>query len=164
MKDKVSALFDGDLDDQGMRAVFDGMRKDASLRREWDTYCLIGDTLRGDAAGSGDFVSRVMASLDDEPTLLAPRAQPAAVTQRGLVHRLMPLAASVMGVAAVGLVAASLYRQDAPAPQMAVAASPIQLVNTGGCPSSPITSITAFAASLGEMTAAGQLMTSSPST
>lgn len=130
MKDKVSALFDGDLDDQGMRAVFDGMRKDASLRREWDIYCLIGDSLRGDGPGSGDFVSRVMASLEDEPTLLAPRAQPAAVTQRGLVHRLMPLAASVMGVAAVGLVAASLYRQDAPAPQMAVAASPIQLVNS----------------------------------
>ena len=71
MKDKVSALFDGDLDDQGMRAVFDGMRKDASLRKEWDTYCLIGDTLRGDSAGSSDFVSRVMVSLDDEPTLLA---------------------------------------------------------------------------------------------
>jgi hypothetical protein len=50
----------------------------------------------------------------------------------------MPLAASVMGVAAVGLVAASLYRQDAPAPQMAVAASPIQLVNsTERCVRSP---------------------------
>jgi sigma-E factor negative regulatory protein RseA len=130
MKDKVSALFDGDLDDQGMRAVFDGMRKDASLRSEWDTYCLIGDALRGDSTGSSDFVARVMASLEDEPTLLAPRAQPAVVTQRGLVHRLMPLAASVMGVAAVGLVAASLYRQEAPAPQVAVATTPIQLVNS----------------------------------
>jgi len=130
MKDKVSALFDGDLDDQGMRAVFDGMRKDASLRKEWDTYCLIGDTLRGDSAGSSDFVSRVMVSLDDEPTLLAPGVPAAGLAQRGLVHRLMPLAASVMGVAAVGLVAASLYRQVAPAPQMAVAASPIQFVGS----------------------------------
>jgi len=82
MKDKVSALFDGDLDDQGMRAVFDGMRKDASLRKEWDTYCLIGDTLRGDSAGSSDFVSRVMVSLDDEPTLLAPGVPAAGLAQR----------------------------------------------------------------------------------
>ena len=40
------------------------------------------------------------------------------------------MGAHALGVAAVGLVAASLYRQDAPAPQMAVAASPIQLVNS----------------------------------
>jgi hypothetical protein len=68
-------------------------------------------------------VKRVMVSLDDEPTLLAPGVPAAGLAQRGLVHRLMPLAASVMGVAAVGLVAASLYRQDAPAPQTMPAAS-----------------------------------------
>jgi sigma-E factor negative regulatory protein RseA len=58
-----------------MRAVFDGMRKDASLRREWDTYCLIGDACAATRAGSSDFVARVMASLEDEPTVLAPRAR-----------------------------------------------------------------------------------------
>ena len=66
MKDKVSALFDGDLDDQGMRAVFDGMRKDASLRREWDTYCLIGDTLRSPS------LAPKSASMSSIARLLAP--------------------------------------------------------------------------------------------
>jgi sigma-E factor negative regulatory protein RseA len=110
MKDKVSALLDGDLDDQCMRS---GLRwRCARIVRcaEWGTYCLIGDTLRGDRAGSDDFVARVMAGLDGEPTVLAPRSAPSGATQRGLAHRLMPIAASVMGVAAVGLVAASLYQ------------------------------------------------------
>jgi len=51
MKDKVSALLDGDLDDQGMCSVIDAMRRDGSLRAQWGAYCLIGDTLRGDRAG-----------------------------------------------------------------------------------------------------------------
>lgn len=132
MKDKVSALLDGDLDDQGMRSVFDAMRRDGSLRAEWGTYCLIGDTLRGDRAGSPDFVTRVMTGLDDEPTVLAPRNVAAGAPQRGVVQRLMPFAASVMGVAAVGLVAASLYRQDAQTPQLAAGSAQIQLVNAAG--------------------------------
>ncbi|MCK6372256.1 MAG: anti-sigma 24 factor [Gammaproteobacteria bacterium] len=130
MKDKVSALLDGDLDDQGMCSVIDAMRRDGSLRAQWGAYCLIGDTLRGDRAGSSDFVARVMAGLDDEPTLLAPRSAPAATTQRSLAQRMLPLAASVMGVAAVGLVAASLYREEAPAPQLAAGSAQIQLVTT----------------------------------
>lgn len=132
MKDKVSALLDGDLDDPGMRSVFDVMRRDGSLRAEWDTYCLIGDALRGDRAGTADFVSRVMAGLDDEPTVLAPRRAPATAAERSLTQRLLPLAASVMGVAAVGLVAASLYRQEAPAPQLAAGGPQVQLVTSTG--------------------------------
>jgi sigma-E factor negative regulatory protein RseA len=132
MKDKVSALLDGDLDDRGMRGVFDAMRRDASLRAGWDTYCLIGDALRGDREGAADFVARVMAGLDDEPTVLAPRRAPASAVERSLTQRLLPLAASVMGVAAVGLVAASLYRQDAPAPQLVAGDPQVQLVASTG--------------------------------
>jgi len=77
MKDKVSALLDGDLDEQATRMVFDGLRRDPDLRRDWEAYCLIGDVLRGDREGSDDFVSRVMANLDAEPTVPAPRAAPA---------------------------------------------------------------------------------------
>ena len=132
MKDKVSALLDGDLDDQCMRSVFDAMRRDSSLRAQWGTYCMIGDTLRGDRAGSPDFVARVMAGLDGEPTVLTPRSAPSGATQRGLAQRLLPIAASVMGVAAVGLVVASLYRQQAPAPQLAAGSAQVQLVNAAG--------------------------------
>lgn len=116
MKDKLSALIDGDLDQNAIRPVFDGLRRDASLRKDWDAYCLIGDVIRGERAGSADFVGRVMAGLDEEPIVFAPAASAAASARRSVLRTLMPVAASVMGVAAVGLVAATLYSQEAPAP------------------------------------------------
>lgn len=110
MKDKLSALLDGALEEQAMKPMFDGLQGDAGLRREWEAYCLIGDTLRGERAHSPDFVSRVMAGLEEEPTVLAPRSRSVgAAANQGWSRSLMPIAASVMGVAAVGLVAASLY-------------------------------------------------------
>ena len=129
MKDKVSALLDGDLDEQVSRAVFDGLRRDPGLRRDWEAYCLIGDVLRGDRDGSDDFVARVMANLDAEPTVLAPRVAPESIARQRMWQSLMPIAASVMGVAAVGLVAATLYQQEAPAPQLAAAAPTVKVVS-----------------------------------
>lgn len=128
MNDKLSALLDGDLDEQATRVVLDGLRSDPGLRRDWETYCMIGDSLRGDRHGSDDFVARVMANLDAEPTVLAPRAAPAAAHQR-VWQSLMPIAASVMGVAAVGLVAATLYKQDASNPQTLAAAPAVKVVS-----------------------------------
>ena len=121
MKDKLSALIDGDLDENTMRPVFDGLRRDDLLRKDWEAYCLIGDVIRGDQVGSVDFVGRVMSRLDAEPTLLAPAASAVVSARRTAWQALMPIAASVMGVAAVGLVAATLYSQDAAAPSAAVA-------------------------------------------
>lgn len=129
MKDKLSALLDGDLDEQATRAVFDGLKRDPDLRRDWEAYCLIGDVLRGDRGGSERFVARVMANLDAEPTVLAPRAMPALGTRQRMLQSLMPIAASVMGVAAVGLVAATLYKQDASAPQFAASAPAAKVVS-----------------------------------
>ena len=99
MKDKVSALLDGDLDEQATRVVFDGLRRDPDLRRDWEAYCLIGDVLRGDRDGSDDFVARVMANLDSEPTVLAPRAAPESMTRQRMWQSLMPIAASVNSTA-----------------------------------------------------------------
>ena len=75
MKDKVSALLDGDLDEQATRSVIERMGVDSGLQRQWDAYCLIGDAIRGDRFGSSDFVDRVMARLDDEPTSEAAKVQ-----------------------------------------------------------------------------------------
>ncbi|MDV7392833.1 RseA family anti-sigma factor, partial [Arthrospira platensis SPKY1] len=83
---------------------------------QWGAYCLIGDALRGDRLGSSDFVDRVMARLDEEPTVLAPRLAAGSSARRSVWQSLLPIAASVMGVAAVGLVAATLYSQDERAP------------------------------------------------
>lgn len=114
MKDKLSALMDGDLDEQSARHVLDSIRKDRSLRDDWEAYCLIGDALRGERGGSPDLVVRVMAGIDSAPTLVSARAQVKVPARSRIGRSVMPLAASLMGVAAVGLVAHTLYpRTDA---------------------------------------------------
>lgn len=110
MKEKVSALLDGEAEEMSGKAVFEALSRDVDLRDQWDTYCLIGDALRREhAPGGADFVARVMAELDAEPTVLAPQAR---APKPFLRRTLMPVAASVMGVAAVGLVAFTLYPQQ----------------------------------------------------
>lgn len=113
MKDKLSALMDGELGDELRRPVFDALKQSYSLRTDWETYCLIGDALRGEQACKADFVARVMAGLDGEVTLLAPAAPRPQAVQAGYWRSLMPLAASLMGVAAVGWVAHALYSEPA---------------------------------------------------
>lgn len=110
MKDKLSALLDGDLDEHASGAVLDSMRHEPDLKARWDEYCLIGDMLRGENGGRTDFTARVMAGLEDEPTVLAPARQPDK-NRQGLAGSLMPIAASIMGVMAVGWVAHTLSSQ-----------------------------------------------------
>jgi len=147
MKDKLSALIDGDLEEQAMRPIFDGLRRDEALRRDWDAYCLIGDAIRGERTGSLGFVDRVMAGLEDEPVVFAPAALSGSAARTSLWHKLMPIAASVMGVAAVGLVAATLYSQNDPVPAtiavQRVAAPPV--VASGGQPAVTVSRVQALA-------------------
>ncbi len=108
MKGKLSALLDGDLDAQVAQKVFDELQHTQELKRDWDLYCLIGDTLRDseNTGGSAGFVAQVMGKLDEEPTVLAP--MPTGGGRHSRWQALMPIAASVMGVAAVGWFASSL--------------------------------------------------------
>lgn len=131
MKDKLSALLDGDLDDQSATAVLEAVRRTPVLRTDWDAYCLIGDTLRGDAGGK-PIVARVMDALRDEPALLVPSAAASARVSRSFRQAVMPVAASVMGVAVVGAVAYTLY------PQAPTASAPVpSLVATQDLPAAP---------------------------
>lgn len=105
MKEKVSALLDGALDEDVSARVLDSLKRDGALRREWERYSLIGDVLRDEPVLSADFTSRIMLELDAEPTVLAPVHVEA---RGGWAKHLLPIAASVMGVAAVGWVALTL--------------------------------------------------------
>jgi len=129
MKDRLSALMDGDLAADETRPVLDSLKRAPELRDWWDTYCLIGDVLRGEDTGGPDLTARVMTDIRQEPELLVPVAPRHSESndkhrKAGWHARLMPLAASVMGVAAVGYVAYTLYPQveSTPAPS-AVASS-----------------------------------------
>lgn len=95
MKEKLSALIDGEIEGGGLHEHLGRLRTDAELQRAWDTYHLIGDALRGQISPA--IADRVVARLREEPTVLAPRPRPS----RQLAWYAMAAAA---GVAAVGFV------------------------------------------------------------
>jgi sigma-E factor negative regulatory protein RseA len=117
--EKISALMDSESGDQESAAQLARLRHEPELRRAWDTYHLIGESLRGEASLPGtDFMGRFSAALAQEPTVLAPRAP---VKHRGLARVALPLAASFAGVALVGWLAISGMSPDKPTGVGAVA-------------------------------------------
>ncbi len=148
MKDKLSALLDGELDDATVRPVLDSVQRDRALRTDWDLYCMIGDVLRGDRVGSPDLVSRVMSEIGAEPTLLAPSPSAPRQAANGPWRALMPLAASVMGVAAVGWVAHTLYSEPEAGVQVAGGIQPVNIVEPApAAPAGPVRPVGASVAS-----------------
>jgi sigma-E factor negative regulatory protein RseA len=134
MKEKLSAMLDGDADDATVRALFTRLKRDKAFRDEWDAYCLLGDLIRGYAPPELEgFTERVMTRLESEPTILVPSGKRngvgIGVAHRSWRHRLLPLAASVMGVLVVGGVVAVLS-YDTPAPPVQIAA--VQAVEAPG--------------------------------
>lgn len=71
-KEQISALMDGDLHDA---ALLDELGMDSDLQDTWARYHLIGDAMRGDLPVNLqlDLSDSIMAALDDEPTILAPK-------------------------------------------------------------------------------------------
>jgi len=117
MKEQISALIDGALDEEEGSSALDALGRSASLREDWRRYCLIGDCLRGEAASPRDLSSAVMVRLNDGPTVLAPAAlqAPGSLSR---IQRPLAMAAAVMGVA---LVAWAALRSPIPTsePQLA---------------------------------------------
>lgn len=108
METRISALLDGELDQDESALVLDALRQPGDAREAAATYHLIGDALRGEPRLDADLTASVMNLLKDEPTVLAPQ------TRR---HRLRPaalaLAASAAGVAVVAwLVLAPQDQED----------------------------------------------------
>lgn len=95
MKEEISALMDGQLDDQSFDSSLKRLKSDPELRQSWDLYHLIGDAMRGHAAGAlpRSFTDR----LEAEPTVLAPRRKPARTPMRWAMS-------AAAGIAAVGFV------------------------------------------------------------
>jgi len=112
MKEKVSALIDGELQSDSLHAHLGRLRADPELRGAWDTYHLIGDALRGHISPA--ISDRVVARLREEPTVLAPR--PERSPSRRLGWYAMSAAASVAAVAFVVWTASPGWRAE---PQLA---------------------------------------------
>jgi sigma-E factor negative regulatory protein RseA len=121
MKERLSELMDGELDDKSAARVIEALRNDREAVQAWRAYQLIGDALRESRLLSADFSARFSARLAAEPTVLAPRAlqrEP----RRWYVGS--AVAASVAAVAFVGWMAFAPQPGVQPAPVAAVQPPP----------------------------------------
>ena len=113
MNERISALMDGEVDEPELARDLAQLRSNGDLRRNWDTYHLIGDTLRGHVAPA--LAAKVSQRLAGEPTVLAPQ-------RRAPRRKIARLAAA--GVAAVALVAWLALQVPKPEPQQVAASAP----------------------------------------
>lgn len=97
MKTRISALMDGELEDHEVAASFEALRREEALRGQWQEAQLIGAALRDEGHLEFDVTARVMAALEAEPVVLAPRPR----ASRDWTRPALALAASVAGVAIV---------------------------------------------------------------
>ena len=108
-KDQVSALMDGELDDDEARIVFGRFKHNATARDEWEIYHLIGDSLRQTPVWDNGFPARFAEKLAAEPTVLAPSRRP--VFRRPLFA--LSAAASLAAVSLVAWTSFQLNQPDA---------------------------------------------------
>jgi sigma-E factor negative regulatory protein RseA len=102
--ERISAFVDGEVEESEVASQVRRMKEDPELQAVWNTYHLIGDTLRGERIGfSPDFNAKLTAKLAEEPTVLAPpRRTP---LHKGVRRFALPVAASLGGVALVAWLA-----------------------------------------------------------
>ena len=97
MTEKLSSLMDGELaSDEAQRAIKECCASDES-KVDWHLYHVIGDAMRGHAPRTLAMPAEVIAALESQPTVLAPRRVPATFTRIALAA-----AASVATVGVVG--------------------------------------------------------------
>ena len=72
MKDKISALMDGELDSIDVADTISQIKESEELRNEWLTYHLIGDALRQPEMSTTDIASNIRNEVDIEPIVLTP--------------------------------------------------------------------------------------------
>jgi sigma-E factor negative regulatory protein RseA len=102
--ERLSALMDDELDEYAIDGELDRIKGDPQREEAWATYHMIGDALRGQIDPVRGIDERVRTVLANEPTVLAPRSWKSNhVTQRVV----LPLAASICGIAVVAWLALS---------------------------------------------------------
>ena len=74
MKDRISALMDGELDDRSAAELIDALGRDREALLAWRAYHVISDAMHEGRLLSEGFAARFSGRLAAEPTVLAPRA------------------------------------------------------------------------------------------
>ena len=94
--DKISAFMDGEANRAEAKMTILRLRQSDECRHAWQTFHLIGDTLRRNPPLSDGFMARFNVRMQDEPLLLAPR-----IKWRTTVNYALSAAASFAAVAVV---------------------------------------------------------------
>ena len=115
MKTRISALMDGELESHEIAETLRALRHSPEMRSEWCDGQLIGAALRHERGLEFDVTARVMAAIDMDPTVLAPKPGRAIDWRRPA----LALAASAAGVAVVAWLA--LTPGGEPSPLLATA-------------------------------------------
>ena len=110
MKEQISALMDGELDEQAAENAIQALRAEGQSLEAWRTYHLISDAMRDTRLLSAGFTARVAERLAQEPTVLAPANLPRSPVKRFA----FAAAASVAGVGLVGWLAFAPQSQVTP--------------------------------------------------
>ena len=114
MKDRISQLMDGELDDRAAAGAIQALSGESEARDTWRMYYLISDAMRDTPLLSAGFAARVSAKLAAEPTVLSPnRIRP---EPRKWFAMPAAAAASVAGVALVGWLAFAPQQPGTPSP------------------------------------------------
>lgn len=100
MKEQISALMDGEVDLDANPHLYAALRNDGETARDWATWHLIGDVMRGEGMAQSGLHARVMQQIEAEPTILAPRRR--RILEKFRVAYAMPMAASAAAVVFVG--------------------------------------------------------------
>ncbi len=101
MTKDISALMDGELDENGLKPLLNQLKQQAVYRQTWQTYHVIGDALRETLPTFPDIGPKIAERLTGEPTVLAPRK----LTLKRAPLAAISAAASVAAVAFVGWMA-----------------------------------------------------------
>ena len=112
MKDRISQLMDGELDDRSADDTIKACGQGAEALDTWRTYHLISDAMRDSRVLSAGFSLRVAQRLEAEPTVLAPQRRRA----ESRTWFAASVAASFAAIGLVGWLAFAPQPVNAPAP------------------------------------------------
>ncbi|WP_232420193.1 sigma-E factor negative regulatory protein [Nitrosococcus watsonii] len=109
LNEQLSALMDGELPPEEIKSVLQGFETQEEVRRRWENYHLVRDSLQGHLpeACRYDLARQVSQLLDNEPPLLAEKHRRTDISrqlrQKWRYGAGLALAASLSAVAVLGI-------------------------------------------------------------
>lgn len=112
MKNGISALMDGELEQGEADAQLNALREGGEALETWRRYHLISDSLRDSAVLSSGFSARFAERLAKEPTILAPASIPQRAQKKRMWIPVSAIAASLAAVAFVGSMSFQFFNSE----------------------------------------------------